>query len=57
MLIMIVDNEALKRIDFVLELGIVPLICKHLLKSNEDGLLVECIWVVTNLCSGTSTQV
>jgi len=58
MLILIVDNvELSKRIDFVLELGIVPLICNHLLKSDKDELLIECAWVIVNLCSGTSVQV
>ena len=56
-LILIVDNDYSKRIDFVLELGIVPLICNHLLKSDKDELLIECAWVIVNLCSGTSTQV
>ena len=58
MLIVIVGNDELsKRKDFVLELGIVPLICNHLLKSDKDELLIECAWVIVNLCSGTSVQV
>ena len=58
MLILIVGNvELSKRKDFVLELGIVPLICNHLLKSDKDELLIECAWVIVNLCSGTSVQV
>ena len=48
----------LKRKDFVLELGIVPLICNHLLKSNNDNLLTECAWIITTICYNcTSTQV
>ena len=58
MLILIVDNvELSKRIDFVLKLGIVPLICNYLLKSDNDNLLYECVWVIGLLCGGTTTQV
>ena len=58
MLILIVGNvELSKRIDFVFELGIGPLICNHLLKSDKDELLIECAWIIANLCSGISTQV
>ena len=59
MLIVIVDNvELSKRIDFVLELGIVPLICNHLLKSDKDEMLIECAWIIATICYNcTSTQV
>ena len=53
-----IDNvEISKRIDFVLELGIVPLICDLLLKSDNDELLTECYDLLINLCCGTKTQV
>ena len=54
----IVENEDhSKAIDFVLELGIVPLFCNYLMKSDNEELLIECSDLVVNLFRGTPTQV
>ena len=54
----IVENEDdSKAIDFVLKLGIVTLLCNYLMKSDNNGMLIECSDFIVSLFSGTPTQV